>query len=389
MTGAGLSDEEPREYLLDRRLADERGDELVLNRGAALLFARRARDLDHPTAGVRIFQVDGTERTTGARLNVREILPRNEGALPSVLERSYVTLGGLIRRSTRLHDLFFRETPEYPTFAWQEALVNAVAHRDYRNQHQWIEVWLYDDRLEVHSPGGLVSEVDIARLRRREPIHAARNPRLTRVLTELALMREQGEGIPRIFEEMERSWLRLPDLRADEHSFVVVLYNQPILTAPDPEWVAHVRALPITNRQRRILVAWPRGTFANADYQQLNQVDRDVAYRDLKDLVERGLISAPTGTGRGARYRVTDEARAGIAALPTARSPEAALVALMTAQGSVQNADYRDCFGVTRHEATDALAALVDEGVLTREGARRGTRYRPGPGWEGWANAAQ
>lgn len=389
MAGAGLPDEAPREYLLDRRLADERGAELVLNKGALLLFARRARDIDHPTAGIRIFRVDGTERRTGPRLNVQEVLPRIEGALPSIIERAYAVMGGLIRKSERLHDLFFREVPEYPTFAWQEALVNAVAHRDYRNQHQWIEVFLYDDRLEVHSPGGLVSEVDVERLRRREPIHAARNPRVTRVLMELALMREQGEGIPRIYEEMERSWLRLPELRADERAFVVVLHNQPILEAPDPAWVEHVRSLPLSNRQRRVLVAWPRGSFANADYQQLNQVDRDAAYRDLKDLVDRGLLSAPRGSGRAARYQVTDEARAGARVHRPPASPAAALTAVMAAQGSIQNAEYRDCFGVDRHEATAALARLTAQGVLVRQGEKRGTRYRPGPAWEEWVNAAQ
>lgn len=389
MAGAGVPDEHPREYLLDRRLADERGAELVLNKGALLLFARRARDINHPTAGIRVFRVDGTERRTGARLNVQEVLPRIEGALPSIIERAYAVIGGLIRKSERLHDLFFREVPEYPTFAWQEALVNAVAHRDYRNQHQWIEVFLYDDRLEVHSPGGLVAEVEVARLRRREPIHAARNPRVTRVLMELALMREQGEGIPRIYEAMERSWLRLPELRADEHSFVVVLYNQPILDAPDPAWVEHVRSLPLSKRQRRVLVAWPRGSFVSADYQQLNQVDRDVSYRDLKDLVDRGLISAQGGSGRAARYQVTDEARVGARTYRPTASPSASLVAVLVAQGSIQNADYRDCFGVDRHEAAAALAALTAQGVLVREGEKRGTRYRPGPAWDEWANAAQ
>jgi ATP-dependent DNA helicase RecG len=389
MVGAGLDGSDPREYLLDRRLADERGSDLVLRKGAVLLFAARARQIDHPTAGIRVFRVDGTVRETGPRLNVREILPRLEGSLPGVLERAYETVGGLIKRSHRLHDLFFRETPEYPTFAWQEALVNAVAHRDYRNQHQWVDVYLYDDRLEVHSPGGLVLEVDVERLRRREPIHAARNPRITRVLTELALMREQGEGIPRMFEEMERSWLRLPELRTEERSFVVVLHNEPILQAPEPEWVGHVRALPLSNRQRRILVAYPRGEFGSGEYQQLNLVDRDIAYRDLKDLVARGLVTPPKGAGRGAKYRVTDSARATVRPLPESATPEAALAAVMEAQGSVQNADYRDCFDVDRHEATTELARLTARGILVKEGERRGTRYRPGPAWDEWAKAAQ
>lgn len=98
-------------------------------------------------------------------------------------------------------------------------------------------------------------------------------------------MREQGEGIPRIFEEMERSWLRLPELRADPYSFTVILRNEPILETPDATRVEQVRALPISHRQRRILVANPRGSFSNADYQRVNEVDRDTAYRELKELV--------------------------------------------------------------------------------------------------------
>jgi ATP-dependent DNA helicase RecG len=120
---------------------------------------------------------------------------------------------------------------------------------------------------------------------------------MTRILAELGLMREQGEGMPRMFEEMEQSWLRLPDLRANGQTFAVVLYNQPIFEAPDPDWVRYVRGLPVSNRQRRILVAYPGGSFANADYQKLNAVDRDQAYRELKELVDLGLLVGPEGRG--------------------------------------------------------------------------------------------
>ena len=379
--GAGLGDIDDADYLIERRLADLRGEELVLRKGALLLFARRARDIAHPNAGVRVFRVDGTERLTGARHNVRE-LPRIEGALPSVMERAYESIGALIRRSARLHDLFFREMPEYPTFAWQEALVNAIAHRDYRSHGRCVEVWLFEDRMEVTSPGALPAEVDFARLRRREPVHCSRNPRITRVLGELALMREQGEGIPRIFEEMEQSWLRLPELRADEHSFTVVLRNAPILETPDPEWVRHVRSLPVGHRQRRVLVAYPGGRFANADYQSLNDVDRDTAYRELRELVDLGLVTA-TGRGRGARYTVElGPVRPGEPPL----TPERVLVHRMKQQGFVQNADYRDAFGVDRRSALAALTELMARDIVVRTGERRGTRYRPGPRWAAWAN---
>lgn len=198
-------------------------------------------------------------------------------------------------------------------------------------------------------------------------------------------MREQGEGIPRIFEEMEQSWLRLPEFWADEHSFTIVLRNTPILETPDPEWVRHVRSLPISHRQRRILVAYPGGTFANADYQSLNDVDRDSAYRELKELIDLGLVIA-RGRGRGARYAVQPGQMARREAQLT---PEHVLAHRMAQQGSIQNADYRDAFGVDRRSALVALSALLDSGVLVRVGERRGTRYRPGPSWTEWPNGAQ
>ena len=382
--GAGLSDISPADYLVERRLADYRGDTLVLRTGALLLFANSPRHIDHPNAGVRVFRVQGTERLTGARHNVHE-LPRIEGALPRVIERACETISGLIRKSAKLHDLFFREMPEYPTFAWQEALVNAVAHRDYRAHGRSVEVWLYEDRMEVTSPGALLPEVDVERLKQREPVHYSRNPRMTRVLAELALMREQGEGIPRIFEEMERSWLRLPELHAREHTFTIVLRNQPILQTPDPEWVRFVEGLPISTRQRRILAAFLQGSFANSDYQTLNEVDRDQAYRELKELVDLGLLEA-RGRGRGARYTVQREA---LARGREPLTPERVLALRIQQEGSIQNRDYRDAFGVDRRAALAALNGLVAQGVLVREGQRRGARYRPGPAWDAWAKRAQ
>ena len=325
------------------------------------------------------------ERLTGTRYNVQE-LSRAEGALPTLVEQAYETINGLIRRSVRLHDLFFREMPEYPTFAWQEALVNAVAHRDYRYQGTSVEVWLYDDRLEVISPGALPPEVDLALIRRRERIHCSRNPRITRVLSELAFMREQGEGIPRMYEEMEQSWLPLPELRADVHSFTVILRNEPILQTPDPDWVQHVQGLPVGHRQRRILVAYPGGSFTNADYQTLNDVDRDLAYRELKELVDLDLITPPPGRGRGARYTILGPP---VPSAPRRLIPQQVLARCMEEHGSIQNADYRVAFGTDRQAALAELSALVAQGVLVREGERRGTRYHPGPAWPRWAKPAQ
>lgn len=253
-----------------------------------------------------MFRVSGTERLTGARHNVQEF-PRIEGNLPSVLEQVRALLGTLIHRSARLHDLFFKEMPEYPTFAWQEAVVNAVAHRDYAIQGQTVEIWLYEDRMSVLSPGGAPPDVALEDLRAGRPAHASRNPRIARVLADLGVMRDQGEGIPRMFDEMQTSFLRLPEVDVVAGRFSIVLHNEPIFGTGDPRWSQMVRGLPLSVSQKRALVGLVDREFANAEYTKLNATDRDAAYRELQDLVARGFLEM-TGVGAGTRYRVARDA---------------------------------------------------------------------------------
>jgi len=61
----------------------------------------------------------------------------------------------------------------------------------------------------------------------------------------------------------------------------------------------------------------------------------------------------------------------------------------MKHEGSIQNMDYRDAFGVDRRAALAALNDLVAQGVLKRVGERRRSRYQPGPAWRWWVNSAQ
>lgn len=61
----------------------------------------------------------------------------------------------------------------------------------------------------------------------------------------------------------------------------------------------------------------------------------------------------------------------------------------MARQGFIQNKDYREIFGINRLEASQRLADLVIQGVLIRQGERRGARYQAGPVWETRLGGAQ
>ena len=97
--------------------------------------------------------------------------------------------------------------PEYPEFAWQEGIVNAVAHREYALTGSYIKVTMYDDRLEIESPGKLPNIVTVENIRE---TRFSRNPRISRVLTEMGWVRELNEGVKRIYSDMERFFLEAP-----------------------------------------------------------------------------------------------------------------------------------------------------------------------------------
>lgn len=316
----------------------------------------------------------GKERRHGAERNVAQ-LARIDPPIASAIPEAYRQAKEQIRRSEKLHDLFFREMPEYPEFAWQEAIVNAFAHRDYEDQTREIEVWFFEDRMEVKSPGELVPPVTLDLLRSRTPVHASRNPLLVRVLVEVGLMREEGEGIPRIFDEMERSFLRVPEFRAGASELMVLLRNEPIFAGPSSEWQRIVQDLQLSLAQKRILLAHPEG-FANADYQKLNGVDRDQAYREIQEMIGLGVIMPAEVPGRGAVYHVATDLRQARAFLQM-RVPR--LREFFLRQPHLKNADYREMFAVTRDAAARELRRLAQEGYLRMEGERRGARYLPGP----------
>lgn len=189
-------------------------------------------------------------------------------------------------------------------------------------------------------------------------------------------MREEGEGIPRMFDEMERCFLHAPGLALEAGEFLVALRNEPIFEGPSREWRRIVRALPLGQGQRRILMARPEG-FTNEDYRETNSVDRDQAYRDIQEMVSLGVVLPAQAPGRGAVYRIApniEETRAFL----QERVPR--LRRYFDRKPALMNADYRATFGVTRARAVRELGRLVEEGFLKLVGRGRGAHYVPGSG---------
>ena len=287
--GAGLSAWTDAEYLLRRKLADRRGDQLRLRRAAELLFARY--EPDHPNAGIRVFRVIGTTRRFGVEHNVEE-RPRIEGNLPAVLDRARTEVGGLLRRPSRLMGTRFQEMPEYPDFAWREAMHNAVAHRDYAIQGAGTEIWMFEDRMEVVSAGAFPEGVTLEQVLRLERVHRSRNPRIVRVLVDLGYAKDQGEGIPRMFAEMEDAFLPRPDVEVQGQQVLVTLRNTSTLTASDRRFVAGLGDAELSRGEfRALLMAYRRDRVDNARLRAVMGLDTLAASQLLRGLRDRDLLT--------------------------------------------------------------------------------------------------
>jgi len=115
------------------------------------------------------------------------------------------------------------EMPDYPSEAIHEALVNALVHRDYMIQGSEIHIDMYDDRLEIVSPGGMPDGKRIQDLNIDDIPSIRRNPVICDIFSRLKLMERRGSGLRKIIDEYPKE--AVPMFRSTEQSFVVTLKN--------------------------------------------------------------------------------------------------------------------------------------------------------------------
>lgn len=216
------------------------------------------------------------------------------GPLARVVERTWNIVWEEMRVGATVNHLEREELTEYPPFAVREALVNAVAHRDYRLRGRRIEVRMYSDRLEVISPGGLPGYITVDNIVEE---HFSRNPRLVNGLFQWGYIEELGLGIDRMIEDMVQAGHPPPDFKATPHSFTVTLSNVRQRAAV-PRWTRSMN-----ERQARALAyVTENGSITNREYQQLcPDVSSESIRLDLVDLVERGAL-LKIGAKRGTYY---------------------------------------------------------------------------------------
>jgi ATP-dependent DNA helicase RecG len=144
--------------------------------------------------------------------------PKFEGTVPEMVTEAVDCVLAAMRKSSLIDGPYRRDIPEYPEEAVREAIINAVAHRDYSGfvRGSYIQLRLFADRLEVQSPGGLYGSVTEENL---DVEHSTRNRELMRLMEDVHLVENRGSGIKAMLEAMRQANLEPPRFDDRRSSF--------------------------------------------------------------------------------------------------------------------------------------------------------------------------
>jgi len=209
---------------------------VVATVGGLLLFGLRPEE-KLPQSGVTVARI--RETTIADELVDRTVI---QGRLPDVADKSVERIRVGVPTPVYFTGTRRIDHQLFPAKVLREAIVNALVHRNYSIAGSQIRVFIFDDRVEFHSPGRPPNSVTVERMR--IGVSFARNPQLLRYMQNLGYIERLGRGIPMILKEMRKAGAREPELEVIGEEFVVTLYPAPVPAAdhPQPEPGIQVRA---------------------------------------------------------------------------------------------------------------------------------------------------
>lgn len=225
------------------------------------------------------------------------------GTLNEMKERTMERIGERIGKRIVVGYLSKKpvEAPAYPLEAIEEAVVNALIHRDYDRYAlgKYIRISMDSKSIEIKSPGTIIGEnLDDLAL---EDYHHAKNGTMVRIMEEMGQVRNAGMGIGRMFSATREFRLEPPAFQMDSRDFTVRFGTRQILSAEDMRKLSEMNLKLDEDQMAAVSFVQKHGSISNGDYQHLNDVNRDEAFRELKRLVDQGILAAE-GTGSGTYY---------------------------------------------------------------------------------------
>jgi len=298
-----------------RHLGQTKDGKFLPNNACAIVFASDPYK-SFPGCRIRFFRFEGEEEHSGERWNPQKDIYIEGFSMPIQIRKMEEVLDSQLRTFTRLgSDNKFHTAPEYPKFAWFEALVNACVHRSYALKNMNIFVKMFDDRIEIESPGGFPPFVTPENI---YTTHHPRNPILFDAMQLLGYVRGAREGTRRMRDLMIQNELPLPEFvqkSGSSHSVMVRLKNdykqrKAWLDSDAVAVVGETLFSQLTQDEKRAInFVSERGSISVSDLQRLTQGTWPSAKKTLEILKQRGILydkrrtpRNPLGRDTRARY---------------------------------------------------------------------------------------
>jgi len=188
------------------------------------------------------------------------------------------------------------EKYEYPKDAVREALLNAIAHKDYSGGVP-IQISVYSDKIIFWNEGQLPENWTIENLLIKHPSKPY-NPDIANALFRSGYIESWGRGTLKMMKECAEAGIPQPLYSYDMSGFFVEfrkdIYNE-----------KHLKSIDLSDRQiKAVLYVKEKGKITNREYQTLNDVSRETATRDLKGLIDLKLFKPSGQKGAGAFYTI-------------------------------------------------------------------------------------
>ncbi|MCX4813044.1 putative DNA binding domain-containing protein [Streptomyces sp. NBC_01239] len=236
-----------------------------------------------------------------------------DGSIPLMVTECIRVLKRNMKRRSIVTGIYRVDEWEYPEEVLREALVNALVHRDYSDHARGmqVQVEMYPDRLVIRNPGGLYGPVEVGSLGT-STVSSSRNKALLKILEDTPygdghmVCENRGSGITRIRVALTEAGMEPPRFSDEIASFTAEFPNHTLLDEEALTWLQGLDNKPLTRAQMTALVIMRNGEpMNNSAYRTATGIqDSRAASRELKELVERGIIDQ-RGTRGATTYHLS------------------------------------------------------------------------------------
>ena len=215
-----------------------------------------------------------------------------KGNLPHQIKQSIDLLKQYIWMIPTIEKTKREDIPAYSDIILREVIINSLVHRDYRKMHQPVKIAMFDNRIEIENPGGLMPGLTIYNL-----IHKRdwRNPLLAELMKKFGFGEMDGQGIDRLYAATLNIKVPPPMFISQENSFTAILSAPKSFEEFSPE----------EKKIMVIIMIILQEHIDNESVRKCFEISRDKASTLIKSLVADKVIQSSGPSRKFAKYYLT------------------------------------------------------------------------------------